>query len=211
MQPRRVALRSDDRTRGTARYNRRRSPQEDADGRAARDPDPQETREWLDALDGVLEAEGPDRAHFLIEQLIDKARRSRRVPAVLGEHRVHQHDPADAQVRMPGDQDDRASHPLVRALERDGDGRAREQAHQRRRPHRELRVGGDALRRRLQPLLARAVATSTAATSCSSRAIRRPGVYARAFLLGPPDRGAARQLPPGSRRHAASRRIRIRG
>ena len=40
------------------------------------DLDPQETREWLDALEGVLAAEGPDRAHFLIEQLIDKARRS---------------------------------------------------------------------------------------------------------------------------------------
>src|SRR5664279_4329256 len=40
------------------------------------DADPQETREWLDALAGVLAAEGPDRAHFLIEQLIDTARRS---------------------------------------------------------------------------------------------------------------------------------------
>ena len=51
--------------------------------------------------------------------------------------------------------------------------RAREQAHRTRRPHRELRVGGDALRRRLQPFLARAVASSTAATSSTSRATRR--------------------------------------
>jgi len=36
------------------------------------DPDPQETQEWLDALDSVLENEGAERAHFLIEQLIDK-------------------------------------------------------------------------------------------------------------------------------------------
>ncbi|MDE1887437.1 MAG: pyruvate dehydrogenase (acetyl-transferring), homodimeric type, partial [Gammaproteobacteria bacterium] len=42
----------------------------------ARDPDPQETREWLDALASVLEVEGAGRAHFLIEQLIDQARRS---------------------------------------------------------------------------------------------------------------------------------------
>ena len=41
-----------------------------------RDADPQETREWLDALAGVLAVEGPDRAHFLIEQLIDAARQS---------------------------------------------------------------------------------------------------------------------------------------
>jgi len=40
------------------------------------DIDPQETQEWLEALDGVLENEGPDRAHFLLEKLIDKARRS---------------------------------------------------------------------------------------------------------------------------------------
>jgi pyruvate dehydrogenase E1 component len=40
------------------------------------DTDPQETQEWLDALDAVLELEGAERAHFLLEQLIDKARRS---------------------------------------------------------------------------------------------------------------------------------------
>ena len=40
------------------------------------DMDPQETREWLDALDGVLDTGGPERAHFLLEQLVDKARRS---------------------------------------------------------------------------------------------------------------------------------------
>ncbi|WP_148716724.1 pyruvate dehydrogenase (acetyl-transferring), homodimeric type [Chitinolyticbacter meiyuanensis] len=38
------------------------------------DHDPQETREWLDALDGVLENEGAERAHFLVEKLIDHAR-----------------------------------------------------------------------------------------------------------------------------------------
>jgi len=40
------------------------------------DVDPQETREWLDALDSVLEREGPDRAHFLLERMVEKARRS---------------------------------------------------------------------------------------------------------------------------------------
>ncbi len=40
------------------------------------DLDPQETREWLDALAGVLETEGPERAHYLLESLVDKARRS---------------------------------------------------------------------------------------------------------------------------------------
>ena len=38
------------------------------------DIDPQETREWLDALAAVLQYEGPQRAHFLIEQMIAEAR-----------------------------------------------------------------------------------------------------------------------------------------
>ncbi len=40
------------------------------------DSDEIETREWLDALDAVIEREGPDRAHYLLEQLVDQARRS---------------------------------------------------------------------------------------------------------------------------------------
>jgi pyruvate dehydrogenase E1 component len=39
------------------------------------DPDSQETKEWLDALEAVLEQEGPDRAHYLMERLVDLARR----------------------------------------------------------------------------------------------------------------------------------------
>jgi pyruvate dehydrogenase E1 component len=39
------------------------------------DIDPEETREWLDALESSLEQEGAPRAHFLIEALIDTARR----------------------------------------------------------------------------------------------------------------------------------------
>ena len=38
------------------------------------DLDTQETQEWLDALTSVLENEGTERAHFLISQLVDKAR-----------------------------------------------------------------------------------------------------------------------------------------
>jgi pyruvate dehydrogenase E1 component len=40
------------------------------------DIDPQETQEWIDSLEAVLENEGVERAHFLLERLIDKARRS---------------------------------------------------------------------------------------------------------------------------------------
>jgi pyruvate dehydrogenase E1 component len=40
------------------------------------DIDPEETLEWIESLDSVLEREGPQRAHFLLERLIDKTRRS---------------------------------------------------------------------------------------------------------------------------------------
>ena len=40
------------------------------------DIDNQETQEWLDALNAVIEIEGVERAHFLIESMIDQARRS---------------------------------------------------------------------------------------------------------------------------------------
>lgn len=42
----------------------------------ATDDDVQETQEWLDALEAVLDREGPQRAHYLLERLIDLARRS---------------------------------------------------------------------------------------------------------------------------------------
>jgi pyruvate dehydrogenase E1 component len=43
-------------------------------GAAANDADAQETREWLDALSAVLETEGRERGHFLLEQLLEHAR-----------------------------------------------------------------------------------------------------------------------------------------
>jgi pyruvate dehydrogenase E1 component len=61
----------------------RRAPEQTPDGparpspaaRPEGDPDPAETREWLDSLEGVLQTEGPDRARYLLTQLKDKADR----------------------------------------------------------------------------------------------------------------------------------------
>jgi pyruvate dehydrogenase E1 component len=38
--------------------------------RQAEDIDPQETREWKEALEEVIERDGPERAHFLLEALV---------------------------------------------------------------------------------------------------------------------------------------------
>ncbi len=43
---------------------------------AAVDVDKLETREWTDALSAVIREEGPQRAHFLLEQLLEHARES---------------------------------------------------------------------------------------------------------------------------------------
>jgi pyruvate dehydrogenase E1 component len=40
------------------------------------DPDPEETLEWLESMDSVLRAHGAERAHYLLERMIDYARRS---------------------------------------------------------------------------------------------------------------------------------------
>src|SRR5689334_20842906 len=68
------------------------------------DVDPQETREWLDAIEGVIEHEGPDRAHFLIEQLVDKSRRRGAYVPFSANTAYINTIPVDRQPKMPGDQ-----------------------------------------------------------------------------------------------------------
>ncbi|HEY2967537.1 MAG TPA: pyruvate dehydrogenase (acetyl-transferring), homodimeric type [Casimicrobiaceae bacterium] len=67
------------------------------------DVDPQETREWQDAIEGVIDHEGPERAHFLIEQVIDKSRRrGAHVPFSANTAYINT-IPVDRQPHMPGD------------------------------------------------------------------------------------------------------------
>ncbi|WP_288730236.1 hypothetical protein, partial [uncultured Pseudoxanthomonas sp.] len=40
------------------------------------DPDPAETQEWIQSLKAVIDAEGPLRAHQLLEDLVELTRRS---------------------------------------------------------------------------------------------------------------------------------------
>jgi pyruvate dehydrogenase E1 component len=68
------------------------------------DIDPQETREWVDAIDGVLEHEGPERANFLISQVIEQSRRrGAHVPFSANTDYINT-IPVDKQPKMPGDQ-----------------------------------------------------------------------------------------------------------
>jgi pyruvate dehydrogenase E1 component len=67
------------------------------------DIDPQETQEWLDALEAVLENEGVERAHFLLERLIDKARRSGAYLPYSANTAYVNTIPVQRQERFPGD------------------------------------------------------------------------------------------------------------
>ncbi len=68
------------------------------------DLDPQETHEWIESLESVLESGGPERAHFLLEKLIDKARRSGAYLPYTANTAYVNTIPVSTQQPMPGDQ-----------------------------------------------------------------------------------------------------------
>ncbi|GLS82265.1 pyruvate dehydrogenase (acetyl-transferring), homodimeric type [Paraferrimonas haliotis] len=68
------------------------------------DIDSLETNEWLDALQAVLENEGPERAHFLLEKLIDQARRNGTHLPFKATTAYLNTIPAGQEPTMPGDQ-----------------------------------------------------------------------------------------------------------
>ena len=151
------------------------------------DRDPQETEEWLEALDSVFEREGIERAHYLVGRLIRRARRK-------GAHLPYSANTAyiNTHPREPGAEESRGScpresHSIHPALERHGDG-GEGQSHQlgTRGTHLQLCLLRHALRCGLQPLSSMHRATASAATSSTSRATRP-----RASTLAPFWRGAS--------------------
>jgi pyruvate dehydrogenase E1 component len=67
------------------------------------DPDAQETGEWLDALESVIESQGSERAHYLIERLIELGHRAGlNIPYSANTEYVNT-IPADRQPMAPGD------------------------------------------------------------------------------------------------------------
>jgi len=69
------------------------------------DINPEETQEWLDALEAVIEEEGSDRAHFLMSQLIDNARRNGADIPHSGNTAYVNTIPLNQEPKMPGDRD----------------------------------------------------------------------------------------------------------
>ncbi len=68
-----------------------------------KDADPEETREWLESLASVVDRDGPERAHFLLERLVELARRSgAHLPFDLTTAYINT-IPPHRQPSMPGD------------------------------------------------------------------------------------------------------------
>jgi pyruvate dehydrogenase E1 component len=66
------------------------------------DGDPAETKEWLEALEGVIEIEGQDRAAFILDELLDRARRWG-TPVPYSANTPYLNTiPPDRQARHPG-------------------------------------------------------------------------------------------------------------
>ncbi|HTQ55374.1 MAG TPA: pyruvate dehydrogenase (acetyl-transferring), homodimeric type [Bryobacteraceae bacterium] len=79
------------------------------------DLNPRETSEWIEALDQVLDEEGPDRAAFLLQRLSDRARSSgAEIPLVLNTPYVNTIRPEE-EVPYPGD---RAMERRIKSLTR---------------------------------------------------------------------------------------------
>jgi len=71
----------------------------------ADDRDPVETREWLDSLDAVLEFDGPDRATFLLDELIGAACRNGAAVPYSANTPYLNTIPPHREPRYPGDQE----------------------------------------------------------------------------------------------------------
>lgn len=67
------------------------------------DIDPEETKEWLESLQAVLDEDGRERAHFLIEKLVDLARKSGSDIPFSANTAYINTIPVDLQPKFPGD------------------------------------------------------------------------------------------------------------
>ena len=69
------------------------------------DIDPEETQEWIEALEVVVKEEGSERAHFLLETLIDNARRNGSDISYKTNTSYLNTIPVNQEPKMPGNRD----------------------------------------------------------------------------------------------------------
>ena len=120
------------------------------------DIDPLETSEWLESMDSVLKHHGPERAHFLLNRVIDFARRSGAYLPYSPNTAYLNTIATDRQPEYPGDRQLERRIRGLYPLERDGDGREGQPIeHGIRWPPVQLCVVGDPCTRSASTILAR--------------------------------------------------------
>src|SRR5580698_534227 len=67
------------------------------------DLDPQETAEWIEALDEIIDQAGPDRASYLLERLMERATNLGAQPPLRWNTAYINTIPPEDQVAYPGD------------------------------------------------------------------------------------------------------------
>ena len=139
------------------------------------DLDPIETREWIESIDSVLKTQGAERAHYLLEQLIDYTRRSGAyLPFRPNTAYVNTISPGQ-EPSYPGNREMREAHRGLHPLERAGDGAERQQGVERiRRPPVYLRLVGHACTKWASTISGARSRTRIPATWCSCRVTHRP-------------------------------------
>ena len=171
------------------------------------DIDPDETREWVESLDAVLDERGKARARYLMLKLIERAReRQVGVPALRSTDYINS-IPPEREPWFPGDEHIERRIRRLHPVERRGDGeQGQPQGPRGRRPHRHLPVRGQPVRGRLQPLLPRQGPPRR----------RRPDLHPGSRLprdvrprvpRGPAVRRPAGRLPPGGVPRPAQRPV----
>ena len=160
------------------------------------DIDPEETAEWLDSFDAVVDSEGRTRARFLLDEAARaRAGQTGGLPG-HGLDPVRQHHSPRPRAMVPRRRVSRATHPRLHPVERGRDGHPGQPPKRRhRRPSRHLRQLGLPLRGGVQPLLQgqgrrRGRRPRLLPGPCLPGHLRA-GIRRGASLGGP-----ARQLPP---------------
>ena len=120
------------------------------------DIDPDETHEWLESLDEMIDDRGRERARYVMLKLLERSREKQvGVPALRSTDYINT-IPPEREPWFPGDEDvERRIRAFLRWNAAIMVSERQPQGPRGRRPHRDLPVLGLALRGRLQPLLPR--------------------------------------------------------
>ena len=127
---------------------------------ASEDRNPQETSEWLDSLDEVIDEGGPDRASYLLQRLNDRAAEFGVTRSAQTRHPLLNTIPVEQELPYPGDRAiERRIKSLIRWNAMAMVVRANKYDAEHRRPHFHLCLAGDADRSRASTISSTAPTT----------------------------------------------------